>query len=508
VQAGHLASGLPGWELPGWGLPGWELPAENPAFPPLPIALSSVLIDKDSSIDRTVMALRSLAEDRIFGERLPSSRELTAQLGVGPVTVRRAVGQLVAEGVLSTRPGAGTFVARPTARPDADTAWQQVALGASPVDPAGLDLAFRLRSMDGLSLTGGYLDAGLRSDSRVAAALGRAARRPGALEAPPMMGLQELRHWFATELGVDADDVLITSGGQSALSATMRAILPSGSPVLFETPTYPGALAVARSAGLVPVPVPVDDKGIRVEFLERAFQTTSARLLYMQPTFANPGGTVLDDSRRREVIDAATGAGAFIIEDDWAARWLSHGQVPPPPLIRDDPHGHVITLSSLTKATAPSLRVGAIAARGPVLQRVANLRLVDEHFMARPLQEACVDLLSTSSWRTQVRVVAVTLRERASTLAVALTRHLPEARFTVPNGGISIWLELPGHHDELSLSERAASMGVAVLPGQIFKVGESDRSHLRLAFASIESRDIDRAVMLLSRAVRTGRHQE
>jgi DNA-binding transcriptional MocR family regulator len=411
------------------------------------------------------------------------------------------VAQLVAEGILSTRPGAGTFVARPADRPVADTAWQQVALGASPVDPSGLDLAFRLRSMDGLSLAGGYLDEALRSDARVASAIARAARRPGAWGAPPMMGVPELRHWFATEIGVDCDEVLVTSGGQSALSATMRAIIPSGSPVLFETPTYPGALAVARSAGLVPIPVPLDAGGIRVDLLERAFRTTGARVMYLQPTFANPGGTVLDKSRRGAVIDAAAAAGAFIIEDDWAARWLSHGAVPPPPLIRNDPHGHVITLTSLTKATAPSLRVGAIAARGPVLQRIANLRLVDEHFMSRPLQEASVELVTSSAWRSQLRTVSAALRDRAAALAAAVARHLPEGRFTVPGGGISLWLELPGRYDESLIAERSASMGVAVLPGHIFKVGESNRSHLRLAYAAIQVADLDRAVTLLGRAV-------
>lgn len=446
-------------------------------------------------------AIRRLAQERAFGEQLPSSRRLTADLGVGPVTIRRAVAQLVAEGVLSTRPGAGTFVARPATRPAADTAWQKVALGASPVDPAGLDLAFRLRDHEGLSLAGGYLDEALRSDGRVAAALARAARRPGAWGPPPLLGIPELRHWFATEIGVEADDILVTAAGQAALSATMRAIVPSGSPVLFQTPTYPGALAVARSAGLVPVPVPADDQGVRVELLERAFRATGARLVYLQPTYANPGGTVLAPDRRREVIDAASDAGAFVIEDDWAARWMGHGDVPPPPLIRDDTHGHVITLTSLTKATAPSLRVGAIAARGPVLQRVANLRLVDEHFMSRPLQEAAVELVTAAAWRSHLRLVGAALRERAATLAAVLARRVPAGRFRVPQGGISLWFELPDRRDEALVAERSASLGVPVYPGHIFKIGESDRSHLRLAFASIRAEEIDPAVELLSRAI-------
>jgi len=145
----------------------------------------------------------------------------------------------------------------------------------------------------------------------------------------PQEGLPELRSWFASEIGVDQDEVLISPGCQAAMSGTMRALGPSGSPVVFSVPTYPGALAVARSAGLTPAPVPCDSDGVRPELLQRAFQTTGARLLYLQPTFCNPDGHVLGAHRRAEVLEAAAEAGAFILEDDWA-RWLGHGPTPLP----------------------------------------------------------------------------------------------------------------------------------------------------------------------------------
>ena len=110
---------------------------------------------------------------------LPSSRAISAELGVGPVTVRRAVARLAAEGVLTTRPGIGTFVTRPAHKPASDTAWQQVALGASQVRSDGLEVHERLRDHpDVLQLAMGYPDASLRPDGRIAAALARAARKP------------------------------------------------------------------------------------------------------------------------------------------------------------------------------------------------------------------------------------------------------------------------------------------------------------------------------------------
>ena len=431
---------------------------------------------------------------------MPSSRAVMTELGVGPVTVRRAVAQLVAEGLLTTRPGVGTFVARSLRRPTADTGWQQVTLGASPVDASGLDLLVRLRDHDALQLAFGYPDPSIRPDGRIAAAMARAARRPGAWSAPPQEGVADLRTWFASEIGVEQDEVLISPGCQGAMSATMRALVPSGSPVLFSVPTYPGALAVARSAGLTPVPVPCDTDGVRPDLLQRAFETTGARLVYLQPTFANPDGSVLATHRRAEVLDAAAAAGAFILEDDWA-RWLGHGPTPPPPLIRDDVDGHVVTVTSLTKAAAPSLRVGAIAARGPVLQRIAAMRLVDSFFVPRPLQETAVELVTSAGWQAHLRSLSAMLRQRFEMLAASVVKHLPECTFPRPAGGICLWLRLPRGADDHGVVERGLAHGVAASPGRFFVIGEPEHPHLRLSFAAIDSVSIHEAVRRLARAL-------
>lgn len=431
---------------------------------------------------------------------MPSSRAVGGELGVGPVTVRRAVAQLVAEGLLTTRPGVGTFVSRPARRPDADTDWQQVALGASPVETAGLDRLRRLQDLDALPMVDGYPDDSIRPDGRIAAAMARAARRPGAWSAPPLEGLPELRSWFALQTGVDQHDVLVSPGCQGALSATMRALLPSNSPVLFSVPTYPGALAVARSAGLTPVPVPCDAGGVRPELLERAFRATGARLLYLQPTFANPDGHTLAAGRRAEVLAAAAAAGAFILEDDWA-RWLGHGPTAPPPLIRDDTDGHVVTVMSLTKAGAPSLRVGAIAARGPVLQRIAAMRLVDDFFVSRPLQEASIELVTSAGWQSHLRSLSTALRQRSEALSASLAAHLPECSFQRPAGGVCLWLQLPRGLDDIAVTQRALALGVAVSPGRLHVIGEPEHTHLRLSFAAIGAQSIDEAVRRLASAI-------
>jgi len=454
------------------------------------------------SVEKVADELRALADTRAVGARLPSTRELQQRLGVGPVTVQRALARLVTEGVLVTRPGAGTFVAaRRTARVG-DTDWQQVALGASPVTGAGgVELVLSRAGSPGFELGAGYLDASLRADTRLAAAATRAARRPDAWAAPPAMGVAELRSWFGRQVGADPEEVLVPPAAQGALSAAFRALLPAGSPLLFAVPTYHGALAVARNAGLVPVPVPTDADGVRPELLERAFAATSARLLFLQPTYANPTGAVLAHDRRQAVLDICERAGAFVVEDDFA-RWLGYGQLAPPPLWRDDDAGRVITICSLTKILAPSLRVGAIVARGPVMSRLAAMRQVDDFFVPTPLQHTAIEMVTGPGWAAQVRTVSAALRVRMAALTAALATELPECAFENPRGGISLWLRLPRNTDDLTVATRAARLGVSVVPGRYFVIGEQESCHLRMCVAGIGERDIPTAVALLAEAVR------
>ncbi|ADP79940.1 PLP-dependent aminotransferase family protein [Pseudofrankia inefficax] len=453
------------------------------------------------SVEKVADELRALADARAVGARLPSTRELQQRLGVGPVTVQRALARLVTEGALVTRPGAGTFVAARRTPRVGDTDWQQVALGASPVaGSGGVELVLGRASVHGFELGAGYLDASLRADSRLAAAATRAVRRPDAWAAPPAMGVAELRSWFGRQVGADPSEVLITPAAQGALSAAFRALLPAGSPLLFAVPTYHGALAVARSAGLVPVPVPTDADGVRPELLERAFAATSARLLFLQPTYANPTGAVLAHDRRRAVLDICEKAGAFIVEDDFS-RWLGHGQLAPPPLWRDDDAGHVITICSLTKILAPSLRVGALVARGPVMNRLAAMRQVDDFFVPTPLQHTAIEMVTGPGWAAQVRAVSTALRVRMAALTAALAAELPDCSFENPHGGISLWLRLPRGTDDQVVATRAARLGVSVIPGRYFVVGEQDSSHLRLCVAGIGEQDIPTAVALLAEAV-------
>ncbi|MFB7826293.1 aminotransferase-like domain-containing protein [Streptomyces hydrogenans] len=451
-----------------------------------------------SSVAELAKTLKAELDRYSPGGKLPSSRALVERYRVSPVTVTRALAQLAAEGLVVTRPGAGAYRAEtPAPAATGDTSWQELALSADAatelvpraVDASGVLVTLAAPPPGVVEFNGGYLHPSLQPERALSAALARAGRRPGAWGRPPTDGLTELREWFAREIGggVTGAEVLITAGGQSALTTALRALAAPGTPVLVESPTYPGMLAVARAAGLRPVPVPTDADGIRPDLLEAAFRATGARVLVCQPLFQNPTGALLPPDRRREVVRIARAAGAFVVEDDFARRLVHEDAGPlPAPLAADDPDGVVVHVCSLTKITSASLRVGALAARGPVLERLRAIQVVDSFFVPRPLQEAALELVGAPAWSRHLRTVSQELRARRDTLAAAVALRLPELALPqLPSGGHHLWLRLPDTLPEPALLAAALRAGVAVAPGRPYFCAEPPAGHIRLSFAGV-----------------------
>ncbi|MER5333791.1 PLP-dependent aminotransferase family protein [Micromonospora sp. NPDC002717] len=457
-----------------------------------------------NAAERVIQDLRALVARSDPGDRLPSVRELTARHQASPVTVTEAIRQLTAQGLVEARSGRGTFVAAaPTRQPGSDLSWQTVALGPRPPGEEDMQALLALPPSGAIPLAGGYLDPDLQPAAALGAALARAARQPASWQRGPAEGREDLRAWFAREAGggLSAGDMVICPGGQAALSSALRALAAPGDTLLVESPTYLGALATARAAGLRVVPVPADADGVRPDQLAAAFTRTGARLFYCQPLYANPTGATLAAHRRAEVSAAVRDAGAFLIEDDYARDLAIDGEATPP-LAADDPDGHVVYLRSLTKSAAPGLRVAAIGARGPAGARLRAGRLLDDFFVAGPLQQATIEFVTSPAWARHRRTVRAALQARRAALLAALRRHLPPlAPQVVPRGGLHLWARLPDGTDDVALAAAAAHEGVVVFPGRPWYAAEPPAPHLRLTYAAAPPDLMDEAVRRLSRAL-------
>jgi DNA-binding transcriptional MocR family regulator len=356
---------------------------------------------------------------------------------------------------------------------------------------------------DVVDLNGGYLHPGLQSLGTLATALSRAAKRGEAWDRPPVGGVPELRDWFAADIGggLGRHDILVCGAGQSALATALRALAQPGDPVILESPTYPGTIAAAHAAGLRTVPVPLDANGLRPDHLDQALTRTRARIIIVQPLFQNPTGASLSVARQDEIRAIACRHAAFVIEDDFA-RHMAHADAgpTPPPMIADDPNGTVVHIRSLTKVTSPNLRVGAIAARGPVLARLRSAHVIDTLIVPAPLQLTALEVVTAAGWKRTLTMLGIALAHRCEVATDAVTATFGDHALALrPRGGYHLWVSLPAHLDDHQLVAAALAKGVAITPGTNYYATDSSLMHVRLSYVAAPSAsDVNDAIRRLA----------
>jgi DNA-binding transcriptional MocR family regulator len=471
-----------------------------------------------SSSQELATALAREIEDLPAGARIATHRELVRRFGASATTVSQALALLTRRGLITSRPGAGTYRSEtaPVARAG-DTSWQEAALELSNQldSAAGTTRSFKSSALtatlstlgpDVVDLNGGYLHPHLQPLSMLGTALSRAARRADAWDRPPVSGVPELRDWYASDIGggLSRQDILICGAGQSTLGTALRAVGQPGDPVVIESPTYPGTIAAANAAGLRTIPVPLDSEGIHTDYLDEALSRTGARIIIVQPLFQNPTGASLSVSRQRDILAIARRHGAFVIEDDFA-RHMTHADTAPtvPPMIADDPDGTVIHIRSLTKVISPNLRVGALAARGPVMARLRSAHIIDTMFVSAPLQHTALELVAAPSWKRAIAALGSALEHRRKVAIDAVSATFgPRALALRPHGGYHLWVSLPGHVDARQLTAAALANGVAITPGDNYYPTDSSAPHIRLSYVAAPSAaDVDRAIRSLASVV-------
>jgi len=195
------------------------------------------------------------------------------------------------------------------------------------------------------------------------------------------------------------------------------------------------------------------------------------------------------------------------VEDDFA-RHMAHADSSPtpPPMIADDPDGTVVHIRSLTKVTSPNLRVGALAARGPVLARLRSAVVVDTMFVAAPLQLTALEVVTAPGWRRALATLGAALHHRRDIAVAAVTATFgPQALTLRPRGGYHLWVTLPDHLDGRQLAASALANGVAITPGDNYYPTDSSAPHVRLSYVAAPSAtDVDDAIRRLAPLVAEG----
>ncbi|MGK3942489.1 PLP-dependent aminotransferase family protein [Streptomyces caeruleatus] len=301
----------------------------------------------------------------------------------------------------------------------------------------------------------------------------------------------------------DADDVLVTTGSQQALSLLATALIEPGDTVLVESPCYLAALQAFRFAGARVVAVPGDDEGPDPVALEELVARERPKLLYTVPTFQNPTGRTMSAARRAAVASVAARCGLWIVEDDPYGELRFEGERVPWIAAHEEARDRTVLLGSLSKVMAPGLRLGWLRAPGELRRACAVAKQAADLHTPTVNQLAAARYLADRDLDAHVRRVAGVYGERRDAMLAGLAEALPEgSTWTRPEGGMFLWARLPSSYDTTALLPQVVAWDVAYVPGAPFYAGEPDRSTLRLCFVTQTPEEIGEGLRRLGEGLR------
>jgi 2-aminoadipate transaminase len=314
------------------------------------------------------------------------------------------------------------------------------------------------------------------------------------------VGYVPLRAWIAERHDVDPSQVLVTNGSMQADAFLFDHLVAAGDAVVVERPTYDRTLLALRGRGADVRMVELEPDGIDTSGLAQLLSDgLKPKLAHIIPNFQNPAGYTLSREKRDSLLDLAREHDFVIFEDDPYVALRFSGDTLPTMLSldRDD---KVVYASSFSKTVCPGIRVGYLVGPTELIAAIAK-RATNTYISPNMVAQSIVHQFCVSgAIERSIETVKAALAERVGALAESLERHLPEARFTPPQGGYFMWVTLPEGSDVDAIFSAAQERGVAIVKGTDFLL-EGGRNTLRLAYSGVTVDQIDEGVRRLADAV-------
>lgn len=449
------------------------------------------------------------------GERLPSSRDLSQDLGLSRNTVVAAINQLGVEGYLVSRVGSGTYVNENvpqinSARRSRHGQRAPVVMAPARLSERGQALAhtFCAHELEVQPFTPGIADFSafpLPLWQRLQNKHWRMTY-PDMLDYASTGGYAPLRRAIADYLRVfrsvqlDADQVLVTSGTQQSLELCARLLADHGDTVWIKDPAYWGAVKAFMATGLALHPVPVDDQGIHPGDADDA---QPPRLIYVTPSHQYPTGSVMSLPRRHQLLQTARAHNAWIVEDDYDSEYRFSG--PPVSSLEGlDTDGRVLYMGTFSKVLYPGIKLGYLVVPKALVEAFRQAHYDLNRPGQMPLQAALAEFIEMGHFSSALRRARQSYAERRHLLLDALQPLLGTPGGPYISGaeqGLHLCLRLPAHVDDRALAALMAQQGVTVRPLSAYCLQRQDLRGLVIGYGYAPLTEIARCGQLLARVV-------
>lgn len=446
------------------------------------------------------------------GARLPSSRQLSEQLGVHRKNVVQAYEELHLQDWISTARGKGTFVS--TDLPDMEAKTLVAIPGVREVPPPQpIELPHYLKIEESVTHLKYHLDDGLPDPRLIPLTelerAWRSALRRGnqyhRLGYASPQGLLPLRQALADYLGdtrglmVSPEHILLTRGVTHALHLCLTALVRPGDKVIVPELNWHNGNNSIRYHGAELLEARLDDKGLDTDHVAELLERNEVRLLYLTPHHQYPTTVLMPAARRIQLLELARQHNVFVFEDDYDFDF-HYGNVPIMPLASTRHEGRLLYAGSFTKAISPAFRLGYLVGEPALIDQLTRLRRIVDRQGDPALEHAVLELFRLEVLPRSLRRARGIYQRRRDHLATLLNEQLPDlTEFRVPDGGMAIWTKF---HRSVNLPRtcaRAQLLGLSFSDGSQY--GERGQNGTRLGFASMNEQELTEAVAVLVQAL-------
>ena len=321
-------------------------------------------------------------------------------------------------------------------------------------------------------------------------------------------GLPRLREYLAERYnkkfntGITAEDIIITTGSQQALDLLAKVLLNEKDNIFIEKPGYLGAIQAFSQYNPVFNPIELENDGININKLEELLNNTKIKFGYIVPNFQNPTGITYSLEKRKKIFELMEKHKFVLIEDDPYGELRFEGK--PLPYIGGCKNQYSIILGSFSKIITPGMRLGYIICKNHEILKAVNTAKEAADLHTNIFAQYVIwDYLMNNDLDRHITKIRELYKKQSSAMLDAIRKYFPDnIKYTVPQGGMFMWVTLPKGQSALKLFNKAIENKVAFVPGDPFYVDEKDVNALRLNYTNASTETIFEGIKRLSRILK------